>query len=920
MINRKSILGSFSMGFLMFFPLGSLRAQNPSVPVPTPPAGGYPSSLPAPAPNPPDMYDLQNRIGAPRITEPPAKPVTMKELEDILTASRDASDAKLASILSGVYLTERVTAARLAGWNAAFAGSKTREAFVALADASAFEPLPAMDVPTTATPTLAEQKQMMVGIGNYLGKVLPTLPNLIATRSTTYFEDHPSAPGSQWAETPSTIREAATDNDPASTQLHWPLERAESSKIQVSNVNGKESTMKGALEPARYAARLTTAGEFGPILYGVMMDATHGNLRWAGWEPGKDGPLAAFRFDATKENSHFSLRQHAAKGQSQFAAYSGTFTIRPSDGAIVRLVVVAHPESDDRLAEAKLMVEYGLVDIGGRMYLCPVHGVALSRLSLYANSKKGHAKGGRLQTHLNDIAFDQYHVFRSNSRMVEGLSADLSKPMQPGAAAPQKPGTDNPAPPEAAPQSPAWTDAVAEVTAPPEPAATGSAPEPADVEASKPSAPSQPQPTAQAMATSTAPPIGMPVESPEKLPAVAPSLRMSVDLVLVPVVVRDARSLAAIGGLTKNDFQIFDNKKAQEITSFMVEKTAGPQAAGSTSQTGPGENVEPVTPANATEPRLIVYLFDDIHLKSADLLPLRNAALHNLESLRTNDLAALISTSGKVVLSLTNDREKLKEALMQIHAAPLTGSTQAECPDISYFMALKIRHESDDGETMATAMQETINCRVGLRNMQATQPRIGEKVALNTVKLAVRRAQMAGEQESRTAIARTKEVVDWLAKMPGRKIIILISPGFLVDTDKQSDIADVIEKAIRADVAISAIDARGLSGLDPSRDINKAVTHSFEFAHMMSQMAAEEATEIPYVLGELADGTGGEFIKNTGDFSWAFQRLLSPPEFTYILGFKPTKRDGKLHELAVKLTDKKGLELQSRQAYVASKQ
>ena len=914
MINRKSILRSFLMGFLLLFAFCSLRAQNTPAPVPAPPVSGTPSSFPAPPPNPPDMYDLQNRLGRPQIAEPPAKPVTIKELEDTLAANRNASDAKLASILSGVYLTERATTARLASWNAAFTGSKTREALMALADASAFEPLPAMDVPATATPTLAEQKQMMVGVGNYLGKVLPTLPNLVATRSTTYFEDHPSAPASQWAETPSTIREAATDNDPASTQLHWPLERAESSKIQVSNVNGKESTMKGALEPARYAARLTTAGEFGPILYGVMMDATHGNLRWAGWEPGKDGPLATFRFDATKENSHFSLRQHAAKGQSQFAAYSGTFTIRPSDGAIVRLVVVAHPESDDRLAAAKLMVEYGLVDIGGRMYLCPVHGVALSRLSLNANSKKGHAKGGRLQTHLNDIAFDQYHVFRSNSRMVEGLSADLSKPMPPN------PDTDVPAPPEAAPQSPAWTDAVAEVTAPPEPAATGSATEPAGVEASKPSAPSQPQPTAQAMATSTAPPFGMPVEGPEKLSTVGPSLRMNVDLVLVPVVVRDAKSLAAVGGLTKTDFQIFDNKKAQEITSFMVENTAGPQAAGSASQTGPGGSVAPVTPANVTEPRLIVYLFDDIHLKSADLVPLRNAALHNIESLQANDLAALISTSGQVVLSLTTDRAKLHDALMQIHAAPLSGSTQAECPDISYFMALKIQHESDDGETMATAMQETINCRVGLRNMQATQPRIGEKVALNTVKLAVRRAQMAGEQESRTAIARTREVVDWLAKITGRKSIILISPGFLVEPDKQSDIANVIEKAIRADVAISAIDARGLSGLDPSRDINKAVTHSFEFARMTSQMATEEAIEIPYVLGELADGTGGEFIKNTSDFTWAFQRLLSPPEFTYVLGFKPAKRDGKLHELNVKLIAKKGMELQSRQAYIASKQ
>ncbi len=824
------------------------------------------------------------------------------------------NDAKLASILSGLYLTERVTEARLARWNAALTGSEARDALKVLADVSAFESLPAEDVPTTAIPSLAEQKRIVAGIGNYLSKVLPSLPNLIATRSTTYFEDHPSLPKSLWAQTPSTIREPPIDNDPGSTRLRWPMHRAVTSKIQVANVDGKESTMKGAMEPASYALRLTTAGEFGPILYGVMMDAAHGNLTWAGWEPGNDGLLAVFRFDATKENSHYSLRLGgAAKGQSQFVAYSGTFAIRPSDSAIVRLAVVARPGPGDALADAKLMVEYGQVEIGGRMYMCPAHGVALSRVPLQAHSGTGKAKGGRLQTHLNDIVFDQYHVFRSNSRVVEGFTADLSEPSQPGVSALPRRVIDSPASSGAAPKSPAWTDAVAQVTAPAEGAAVDSVPAPVEAEAAQPAPPPQPQARSEARATPTPTPQDQPKGSPKQLPVAEPSLRMNVDLVLVPVVVRDAKSLAAVRGLTKEDFQIFDEKKRQEITSFMVETRAGPQAANSASQTGPGENIAPENPASTVEPRLIVYLFDDIHLKSADLLPLRDAALRNLEALQANDLAALISTSGQVVLSFTNDRQKLRDALMKIHATPLSGTTQAECPDISYFMALKILREGDDGDTFAAAMQETMNCRIGLRKTQLLQ------VARETVQLASKRAQRTGEQESRAAITRVREVVDWLAKMPGKKSVILISSGFIVELDEQSDIADVIDRAIRADVAISAIDARGLSGLNPSRDIQKAVTHDFQFAQMMSRMATEEAIEIPQVMEELADGTGGEFIMSASDFSSAIQQLLSPPEFTYVLGFKPAKRDGKLHDLTVKLHEKSGLTLQSRRAYIAPK-
>jgi VWFA-related protein len=628
-----------------------------------------------------------------------------------------------------------------------------------------------------------------------------------------------------------------------------------------------------------------------------------------------------FRFDATRENSHYSLRQGgAAKGQSQFVAYSGTFAIRLSDSAIVRLAVVAHPGPGDALVDAKLMVEYRPVEIGGRMYMCPAHGVALSRVALQAHSGPGKTKGGRLQTHLNDIVFDQYHVFRSQSRVVAGFTADVAEATRPSANAQPGPGNDSPAPSGAAAKGPAWTDTVAEITAPPEGAAANAVPAPVKPEAAQPVPPPQPQATSEAMAAPAPAPQDRPKGGPEQLPAVAPQLRMNVDLVLVPAVVRDAKSLAAVGGLTKEDFQIFDGKKRQGITSFVVETRASPQAANRAPQTGPGENIAPENQASAVEPRLIAYLFDDIHLKSADLLPLRDAALKNMEALQANDLAALISTSGQVVLSLTNDRQKLRDALMKIHAAPLTGSTQGECPDISYFMALNIEREGDDGETLAAAMQEASGCRVGLRNIQSIQPRIGTKVVHDTVMVAARRALRNGEQESRAAIARAREVVDWLAKMPGRKSVILISPGFIVEPDRQSDIADVIERAIRADVAISAIDARGLGGLDPSREIQKSVTHDLEFAQMMSRFASEEAIEIPQVMEELADGTGGEFITNVSDFSWAFQRLLSPPEFTYVLGFKPAKRDGKLHDLTVKLYEKKGLSVQSRQAYVASKQ
>jgi hypothetical protein len=119
--------------------------------------------------------------------------VTVEELQQVLVASVDGhqTDADVARQLSGMELTERLSTARLARLKAGLPGEKAQQALVALADASVFLDPPAAEIPTSARPDPAALHQMLVSIVRYVNTAVRQLPNFIATRDTTRFEDRP---------------------------------------------------------------------------------------------------------------------------------------------------------------------------------------------------------------------------------------------------------------------------------------------------------------------------------------------------------------------------------------------------------------------------------------------------------------------------------------------------------------------------------------------------------------------------------------------------------------------------------------------------------------------------------------------------------------------------------------------------------
>jgi hypothetical protein len=357
--------------------------------------------------------------------------VTVSQVEQLLATLHHHSDAKAASQLSGLELTERATSATLERWKTDLPGNRTRETLTALADASAFLNLPAADLRADAPPEIRAQEQIFSRTANYVGKTLHKLPNFSALRTTTYFElVTPQQLLQQQESQVSMLSDAKL-----SVRLLGPVNPAEpkGTNLYVAGTWNVLATYRDGLEvtdvPAGkgrhaqpQATGLSTAGEFGPVLYVVLEDALHGKVTWGHWERGTNGLLAVFHYEVTRENSHYAVRSFAG-GPAEFPSYHGEIAVDPASGTIFRITVEASRLAADSTTESSILVEYGPVAIGGIAYICPVRAVALSKRPTLSANGSGVTASAPIQTCVNDVSFTQYHVFRSDARILPGNAA-----------------------------------------------------------------------------------------------------------------------------------------------------------------------------------------------------------------------------------------------------------------------------------------------------------------------------------------------------------------------------------------------------------------------------------------------------------------------------------------------------------------
>ncbi len=340
-----------------------------------------------------------------------AKPISVAELEQLLASAPTQGDAHLARKLSSLELTQRLNSVKLSRWLNALTGPKSQQALLALDDMSAFLDLPPAEIPATPVPDSAAQRRMLSLSVDYIGKTIRQLPNLFAKRATTSYQE------SLWEHW-----------TPESGVLRYePLHPVGRYSADVLYRDGGEEAHFDAPKRAKRPPGLETSGEFG-LLGTVLEDAVQSKLYWSHWEQGAAGSVAVYRYAVPPEKSHYEVGSswvRDAKGNrvvfQQFSGYRGEIAVDPSTGTILRLVLRADTKPTDPLIKADILVEYGPILLDGKTYICPLRSVALSvGAETQTFSPQGQPAQRLLETSLNDVAFERYHLFHADAKIVDG--------------------------------------------------------------------------------------------------------------------------------------------------------------------------------------------------------------------------------------------------------------------------------------------------------------------------------------------------------------------------------------------------------------------------------------------------------------------------------------------------------------------
>jgi VWFA-related protein len=359
------------------------------------------------------------------------------------------------------------------------------------------------------------------------------------------------------------------------------------------------------------------------------------------------------------------------------------------------------------------------------------------------------------------------------------------------------------------------------------------------------------------------------------------TFRVEVNYVEVDAVVTDAQG-TPISNLTKNDFEIYEDGKKQEVATFSlinipIERAERPLFASAPVEADVQSN-------DNVEGRVYLIVLDDVHTDLTRTPRVKAAATRFIQTnFGINDLAAVVYTGrtgdGQ---DFTNNPRLLINAINKFQGRKLRSGTLNRIEGARVNPATGNLEPGDDIDQMDRAFRA--------RNMANSIRKLSEF--------------MAGVRGRRKAMVLIGEGVDFdIYQAVGQ--LGSTASSVLLDTH------DAIAAATRGNVVIYAIDPRGLYNAEAD-----LIETSSTIGDADGRAVANELRLSQDSLRVLADATGGFAAVNRNDLDGAFDRIVAENSSYYMLGFYSTndRRNGRYRKLEVRV-NRPGLRVRNRAGY-----
>lgn len=397
------------------------------------------------------------------------------------------------------------------------------------------------------------------------------------------------------------------------------------------------------------------------------------------------------------------------------------------------------------------------------------------------------------------------------------------------------------------------------------------------------------------------------------------------EIVRLDVVVTDAKG-KLVPGLRQEDFQLLEDGKSQALTQFLEVRRPGGSAS------VPGGTAPAPAEAAPGPGRNVVVFVDDLHIAPGHLDFTKEALRRFVsEFLGPDDRVALVTSSGPGgVQELTLDRAVLgaaidRLALRQANVGPARGSqmtaVQAQLilrGDPNALQLATRQMKDEPGSVFSAQTPRAALEAAGGANPASVIDATDRAAAQDVLRQA--RGILAEELRfSEVTLVQLDDVLRGLAALPGRKICLLASDGFLVGTgtsdERTRHLRSVIDAATRSGAVVYTLDTHGLTTTGGDASVAGAPAPS-GLPERVERLSAQEYRE---TLTGLANDTGGFFVRGTNDLATGLRRMLEDNDVYYLMAYEPanTKRDGKFRRIDVRVPGHPDYVVRTRRGYLA---